>query len=201
VLVIGFGRFGQIASQALLAGGHKLSLIDTDTEMIRVAAQFGAKVYYGDGTRLDILRAAGIETADLVVIAIDKRDEAVKIAEIIRAEFPLVKVMARAFDRGHAIRLVKAGVDYQIREMFESALTLSAEALKALGSTDEAVAELIDGVRERDRQRFAAQLVGGIQAGRDLLLSNAADQARESGAVAVPSEPVMMAEESEKTGT
>jgi glutathione-regulated potassium-efflux system protein KefB len=192
VLVIGFGRFGQITSQALLAKGHKLSLIDTDTEMIRVAAQFGAKVYYGDGTRLDILRAAGIETVDLVVIAVDRRADALRIAELIHAEFPLVKVMARAFDRGAALDLVKAGVDYQIREMFESALVLGGEALRLLGSSDEEVADVLDGVRERDRQRFAAQLVGGLRAGRDLLLSNAEEQARESGAVTGPSEPVML---------
>jgi len=201
VLIIGFGRFGQIAAQALLAKGHKLSLIDTDTEMIRVAAQFGAKVYYGDGTRLDILRAAGIDKLDMVIIAIDKRDDAVRIAELVRAEYPLVKVMSRAFDRGHALKLVKAGVDYQIREVFESALSLSSQALRVLGSNDEEIADLIAGVRERDRQRFAAQLVGGISAGRDLLLSNAEEQARESGAVSGPSTPVMLENEPEKTGS
>jgi glutathione-regulated potassium-efflux system protein KefB len=201
VLIIGFGRFGQIAAQALLAKGHKLSLIDTDTEMIRVAAQFGAKVYYGDGTRLDILRAAGIEKLDMVIVAIDKREDALKIAGLIRAEFPLVKVMARAFDRGHALDLVKAGVDFQIREVFESALVLSGEALKVLGSSDEEIIELLDGVRERDRQRFAAQLVGGLRAGRDLLLTNAEEQAKESGAVSGPSEPIMLDKEPEKAGS
>ena len=98
-----------------------------------------------------------------------------------------------------ALALIKAGVDYQIREMFESALTLSSETLKLLGSTDDEIAELIDGVRERDRQRFAAQLVGGLQAGRGLLLSNAEDQARESGAVTGPSEPVMLDKAPDKT--
>ncbi len=192
VLIIGFGRFGQIASQALLARGHKISTIDTDTDMIRAAGQFGFKVYYGDGTRLDILRAAGIEQVDVVIIAIDKKDDAVRIAEIIHAEYPLIKVMARAFDRGHAIALVQAGVDFQIREVFESALTLSGETLRVLGSTDEEIAELIEGVRDRDGQRFAAQITGGLAAGRDLLLSNATEQARESGAVEGPSEPVML---------
>lgn len=201
VLIIGFGRFGQIAAQALLAKGHKLSLIDTDTEMIRVAAQFGAKVYYGDGTRLDILRAAGIEKLDMVIIAVDKKADATKIAELIHSEYPLVKVMARAFDRGHAIELVKAGVDYQLREVFESALVLSGEALKQLGSSDEEVAELIDGVRDRDRQRFAAQIVGGLRAGRDLLLTNAEEQAKESGAVTGPSEPIMLDEAPEKASS
>ncbi len=194
ILIIGFGRFGQIASQALLAKGHKISTIDTDTDMIRAAGQFGFKVYYGDGTRLDILRAAGIDKVDVVVIAVDKKDEAVKIAELLHAEYPLIKVMARAFDRGHAIALQKAGVDFQIRELFESALALSSETLRLLGSTEEEIADLIDGVRQRDRQRFAAQLVGGLQAGRDLLLSNAEEQARESGAVSAPSEPVMLDE-------
>ena len=193
VLVIGFGRFGQIVSQGLLAKGHKVSTIDTDTDMIRAAAQFGMKVYYGDGTRLDILRAAGIESVDMVVVAVDRKEQATLIAELVRDEFPLVKVMARAYDRGHAIELVKVGVDYQIRELLESALALSSEALRVLGSTEEEVADIIEGVRDRDRQRFAAQIVGGIQAGRDLLLSNAEEQARESGAVERKSEPVMLA--------
>jgi glutathione-regulated potassium-efflux system protein KefB len=192
VLVIGFGRFGQIVSQALLAKGHKIATIDTDTDMIRAAATFGFKVYYGDGTRLDILRAAGIENVDMVVIATDKKEQTTRIAELIRDEYPLVKVMARAFDRGHAIELVKAGVEYQLREMFESALTLAGEALRTLGSTDQEIAEVIDGVRDRDRQRFNAQIVGGLQAGRDLLLSNAEEQARESGAVERKSEPIML---------
>ncbi|MEQ1901290.1 MAG: monovalent cation:proton antiporter-2 (CPA2) family protein [Devosia sp.] len=192
VLVVGFGRFGQIASQALLAKGHKISTIDTDTDMIRAAGQFGFKVYYGDGTRLDILRAAGIEKVDVVIIAVDKKDAATRIAELIHAEFPMVKVMARAFDRGHAMELIKAGVDFQIREMFESALALGGETLRLLGSDEDEVAQLLGAVRSRDAQRFAAQLVGGLQAGRDLLLSNAGQQARESGAVAGPSEPVML---------
>ena len=106
--------------------------------------------------------------------------------------------MARAFDRGHAIALQNAGVDFQIRELFESALALSSETLRLLGSTEEEIADLIDGVRQRDRQRFAAQLVGGLQAGRDLLLSNAEEQARESGAVSAPSEPVMLDEAPEE---
>ena len=192
VLIIGFGRFGQIASQALLAKGHRISIIDTDTDMIRAAGTFGFKVYYGDGRRLDILRAAGIEQVELVIVAIDKRDDATHITELIHAEYPLVKVMARAFDRGHALALIKAGVDYQIREMFESALSLSREALRALGTNDVEIDELIEGVRERDRLRFAAQMAGGLQAGRDLLLSNASQQARESGAVEKPSEPIML---------
>jgi len=198
VLVIGFGRFGQIASQPLIAKGHKVSIIDNDTDMIRAAGQFGMKVYYGDGTRLDILRAAGAENAAMILVCVDRREAATRIVELIKSEFPLAKVHVRAFDRGHAIELVKLGADFQIREVFESALVFGAATLRELGSTEDEIADIIDGVRERDRQRFAAQIVGGIQAGRDLLLSNAEDQARESGTVAGPSEPIMLEEQKDK---
>ena len=183
VLLIGFGRFGQIASQPLIAKGYDISIIDNDTEMIRAAQTFGFKLYYGDGTRLDILHAAGAGTADLILVCVDDKAAAVRIVELVKSEFPLAKVFARAFDRGHAIELIKHGVDYQLREMFESALLFGAETLRELGVDPVETADIIDGVRERDRQRFAAQMVGGIQAGRDLLLANAEDQARESGTV------------------
>lgn len=195
ILVIGFGRFGQIASQPLIAKGHRISIIDNDTDMIRAAGQFGMKVYYGDGTRLDILHAAGAVNADAILVCVDDKEAAVRIVELVKAEYPLAKVFARAFDRGHALQLVKLGVDFQIRELFESALEFGAETLRELGTDVVEVGEIIEGVRERDRQRFAAQMVGGIQAGRDLLLSNAEDQARESGTVAGPSEPIVVPEE------
>ena len=182
VLLIGFGRFGQIASQPLLAMRHSVSIIDNDTDMIRAAAQLGFKVYYGDGTRLDILHAAGAETADVVMICVDNKVATARIAELLHDEFPLAKVMARAFDRGHAIKLINAGVEYQIRELFESSLAFGGAAIRILGASDDEATEVIDGVRQRDRQRFDLQLAGGeTMAGRHLLLSNAEDQARESG--------------------
>lgn len=191
VLVIGFGRFGQIAVQPLLANGHRISIIDNDTDMIRAAGTFGFKIYYGDGTRLDILRAAGVETADAVLVAVDDKAAAVRIAELIKSEFPLVKVFARAFDRMHAIELVKLGVDYHIRELLESALSFGREAVIQLGSTPERADELIAGVRERDQQRFEAQVLGGAQAARELLLKNSEEQAREVGRTGSASQPIV----------
>jgi glutathione-regulated potassium-efflux system protein KefB len=182
ILIIGFGRFGQIVSQPLLAMKHSLSIIDNDVEMIQAAERFNNfKVYYGDGTRLDILYAAGAATADIVLVCVDNKDNAIRIVELVKSEFPLVKVMARAFDRGHALALIKAGVDYQLRELFESALTFGSEVIRELGATDDEIDDVIDGVRRRDNERFEAQILGGIQAGRGLLLSNAVDQAREQG--------------------
>jgi glutathione-regulated potassium-efflux system protein KefB len=90
---------------------------------------------------------------------------------------------------------VKLGVDYQIREVFESALTFGREALLLLGSDPEEADELIAGARDRDRQRFEAQILGGLQAGRDLLLSNAREQAEEAGVGSEPTEPVVPEEE------
>jgi len=193
VLVIGFGRFGQIASQPLLARGHRISIIDTDTEMIRAAGAFGFKVYYGDGTRLDILHAAGAATADAVVIAVNDKAAATRIAELVRGEFPLVKVLARAFDRVHALELIKLGVDFQMRELFESALSLGEQAIIELGASPEEAAEIMESVRLRDRQRLEAQALGDAQSGRDLLLKNSEEQAREAGRSGVPSQPVIPA--------
>nr|WP_233280898.1 monovalent cation:proton antiporter-2 (CPA2) family protein [Devosia oryziradicis] len=186
ILIIGFGRFGQIASQPLLAMRHSVSIIDNDTEMIRAAASIGFKVYYGDGTRLDILRAAGASTADLILVCTDKKEQTTRIAELVRDEFPLVRVMARAFDRAHAIELVKAGVEYQLRELFESALEFGGEAIRSLGADAEEAQEIVEGVRMRDRQRFDLQLAGEDWRNLGtLLISNAQEQARESG-VTVP---------------
>ena len=174
VLVIGFGRFGQIASQPLLLRGVDVSIIDNDIEMIQAAAQFGFKVYYGDGTRLDILHAAGAGRALAVLICVDKGEAAVTIAEHLKAEFPLVKVLARAYDRGIAMQLVQAGVEYQLRETFESALSFGQQTLETLGVDTEEAAEIIEDVRLRDQGRFEAQLTGGLQAGRGFMKGNLA---------------------------
>ena len=175
VLIIGFGRFGQVVSQPLLALGYRLSIIDTDTEAIRAAADYGFKVYYGDGSRLDILHAAGAGTAELVVYAADDQEAGVKLAEIMRAEFPLVPVLARAFDRQHSLRLTHAGVGWQIRETWESALVTAAEALDRLGVSEADIAEALEDYRRSDAERHAMELVGGIDAGRGFLRSNIAE--------------------------
>jgi glutathione-regulated potassium-efflux system protein KefB len=172
VLVIGFGRFGQIASQPLLLRGIDVSIIDNDVEMIKAAADFGFKVYYGDGTRLDILRAAGAGKARAVLICVDKADVSVRIAEQMKAEFPLVQVLARAYDRGNAIALIRAGVDYQMRETFESALLFGESTLRHLGAEEEEAAEVIADVRRRDAERLELQIAGGIKAGRGLMKGN-----------------------------
>ena len=172
VLVIGFGRFGQIASQPLLLRGVDVSIIDNDVEMIQAAASFGFKVYYGDGMRPDILHAAGAGRAQAVLICVDKGETAVRIAEVLKSEFPLAKIMARAFDRGVALDLINIGVDYQVRETFESALSFGQAVLETLGIDEEEAADVIADVRRRDSARLEAQMTGGLQAGRGYFKGN-----------------------------
>jgi len=181
ILIIGFGRFGQIATQPLLAQGHRVAIIDNDTDMIRVAGRFGRKVYYGDGRRLDVLQAAGAGTAEMILVCIDDKAAATHIVELVKSEFPMAKVMSRAYDRGHAIELIKAGADYQLRETLESAIIFGGEAVRLLGGTDEQVADAIERVRDFDARRFELQVLNGSSPGRDLLISNADEQAREQG--------------------
>jgi glutathione-regulated potassium-efflux system protein KefB len=171
-LIIGFGRFGQVASQALLSRGIDASIIDADTDMIRAAARFGFQIYYGDGTRLDVLRAAGAGRAKIIAICIDNRAAIDRIVELAKAEFPLATVLARSYDRGHTLDLIQAGVDYQIRETFESALVFGKAALVALGVADEDATEAIEDIRHRDAERLAMQIDGGIAAGRHLTFKN-----------------------------
>jgi glutathione-regulated potassium-efflux system protein KefB len=172
VLFIGFGRFGQVVSQSLLARGVDVSLIETDVEMIRAAGSFGFKVYYGDGTRLDVLHASGAGRAEIILVCVDKPDVADRVVALCKAEFPHAKLFARAFDRGHSLRLVKAGVDYQIRETFESALAFGGAVMRELGFSDVEIAETIEDVRDRDAARFELQITGGIQAGKSLVRTN-----------------------------
>lgn len=172
VLFIGFGRFAQVASQALLARRIEMSLIETDVEMIRAAANFGFKIHYGDGTRLDVLHASGAASAEAILVCVDKPEAADHIVELCKSEFPHAKLFVRAFDRGHALRLVKAGVDYQIRETFESALKFSGAVLTGLGHDADEVQEALDDVRDRDEQRVELELVGGVEAGRAMLRGN-----------------------------
>lgn len=172
VLIIGFGRFGQVVSQPLLARGIEISVIDADTQLIRDAADFGFKVYYGDGRRMDVLHAAGAHEARAILVCVDKRETSLKIVELIKAEYPLATIFARAFDREHALELVQAGVAYQHRETFDSALTFGSAVLRYLGVDEEEAAEVVAEVRRRDVERFEIQIGGGIYAGRDLLRTN-----------------------------
>lgn len=169
VLVIGFGRFGQIVSQCLLAEDIDVTTIDNDPEMIQDAAGFGFKVYYGDGTRLDVLRAAGAGEARLVAVCIDNRQAASRIVDLVHAEFPGTRLYVRSYDRRHTLQLITKGVDFELRETYESALVFGRSTLEALGLDSERAAATEQFVRARDLDRLAVQQAEGLSAGTDLL--------------------------------
>jgi glutathione-regulated potassium-efflux system protein KefB len=172
VLIIGFGRFAQVVAQPLLARDVDVSIVDVDVEMIQAAGKFGFKVYYGDGARLDVLRASGAESAETILVCVDKPETADRIVELVQSEFPLTKLFVRAYDRGHSIRLIKAGVEFHIRETFESALAFGEHVLKDLGFSEDEARETIEDVRRRDEERLTLQVAGGLQAGRSLWRNN-----------------------------
>jgi monovalent cation:proton antiporter-2 (CPA2) family protein len=173
VLMIGFGRFGQIACQPLLARKCTINIIDDDPEMIRVAETFGFKVWFGDGTRLDILKAAGAETARAVMIATDRKETTTRIAKLVKHEFPNAVILARAWDRAHLLELVKEGVDHYMREVFHSALALGGKALEVLGVDDDEIEDVAESIRRRDAERLALQMTGDIYSGQSLIIGNA----------------------------
>jgi glutathione-regulated potassium-efflux system protein KefB len=171
-LIIGFGRFGQIATQQVRAMGAELSIIDKDPQIIRDAASYGLKVYYGDGTRMDVLHAAGAHSARIIMVCIDEASATTHIVECIKREFPHAKVLARSIDRDHMLSLIKADVDWQIRETFESAIMMGRQATHFLGATPEIVDDLETNFRQRDAERFEIERVEGREAGKSKILGD-----------------------------
>ncbi|MGQ3115761.1 MAG: monovalent cation:proton antiporter-2 (CPA2) family protein [Hydrogenophaga sp.] len=172
VLVIGFGRFGQIASQGVIARGASITIIDNNVQMIRDAEAYGFKVYYGDGCRADVLHAAGAHAAQAILVCLDNKEAATRIAELAKTEFPHAELLVRAFDREHVLELRKADVGYLVRETFESAMAMGRQAVLTLGAAEEEADEVMEHLRRRDAERMDLEAAGGLFAGRQLVLGN-----------------------------
>jgi glutathione-regulated potassium-efflux system protein KefB len=172
VIVVGIGRIGQVVSQMLMARGITPVMIDSDAEQIAVSRQFGNRVYFGDGRRLDILRAAGAENAQLLVLAVDGETVDAGALASIREAFPNLQVIVRAFDRRHAMALMKAEADVIVRETYESAIVIGKEALRRLNVAEDALTTIEDEYRRRDAERLAMQSASNdIFAGRNLIFN------------------------------
>ncbi|MBD3668482.1 MAG: cation:proton antiporter [Kangiella sp.] len=133
VIVAGYGRFGQVVSRLLRSQGFNTTLLEYDVMQIELVKKFGTKAFYGDVTNVEILKAAGAETAKLMIIAVDNQDKCLKVTRLCKEHFPQLKVLARAKGRREAHELRKAGADFVVRETLGSALLLGQEALSALG--------------------------------------------------------------------
>ncbi|MBN9031159.1 MAG: potassium transporter TrkA [Rhizobiales bacterium 63-7] len=171
VLMIGFSRFGQIASQILLAGGRDVTVIDFSADRVRQASSFGFRIYFGDGTRKDVLLAAGIEKAKLIAVCTHKPEITDRIVALIRSDFPQAQLFVRSYDRVHTLSLRAQGVDYELRETLESGLLFGRRTLEALGLGEEQATAIGDDIRRRDEERLVLQATDGLQAGRHMLFS------------------------------
>ncbi|WP_419319147.1 monovalent cation:proton antiporter-2 (CPA2) family protein [Caulobacter sp. ErkDOM-E] len=154
IIIAGFGRFGQITGRLLTANGFRSTVLDSDIEQIDLLRRFGRRVHYGDATRMDLLRAAGIERARMLIVALDDREKTVELVETARKAFPDLVILARAWDRRHAYDLLANGADAVERETFESALALGQTALQKLGFRAHRAHRAASFFRHHDRRTF-----------------------------------------------
>ena len=155
VIIAGFGRFGQIVGRILRARGVGFTALDASAEHVDFVRQYGNKVFYGDASRLDLLRAAQADKARLFVLAIDDVDASLRTVETVRRHFPDLKVCARARNRKHAYQLMDQGITLIQRETFLSALELARDVLQALGSSKAEATRAVTTFRTHDEQRLA----------------------------------------------
>ncbi|MEM8590122.1 MAG: monovalent cation:proton antiporter-2 (CPA2) family protein [Pseudomonadota bacterium] len=169
VILVGYGRFGQILARVLTAERIGFTAIDKDANRIETARQFGYRIYYGDVARADVLRAAGADKADLIALCIDDPEARFAAIAQIREEFPQAALFARSYDRVDSLRMMDTDVTYHIRETIESAIRFSDEALAALGVDEEDRERALAEFRERDEERLNLQHIRqDLMAGADL---------------------------------
>jgi monovalent cation:proton antiporter-2 (CPA2) family protein len=154
VIIAGFGRFGQIVARILRARQIPFTALDASVEQVDFVRRFGAQIYYGDAGRLDILRAAGADKARAFVLAIDKVDSSLRVAEMVRTHFPDLPIYARARDRTHVHKLMDLGVTIIERETFLAALELTKDLFRGLGLKEAEVKRLVETFKRLDERRL-----------------------------------------------
>lgn len=157
VIIVGFGRFGQIIARILAIKRIRFTALESNVEQVDFVRRFGNKVYFGDATRLDVLRAAGLDKAEVLILSIVNQEVSVKVAAAAKKHFPRVKVFARARNREHAYRLMDIGVDYVIRETFLSAVELARHVLRDVGTEAEEADKITAAFTEYDQQLLQQQ--------------------------------------------
>jgi CPA2 family monovalent cation:H+ antiporter-2 len=169
-IIIGYGRFGQTVGQMLMGHGFAVTIIDKKPAQIEVSSQFDIKVYYGDGTRIDLLRRAGAEEARLIAFCIDDPHFDAKPLQPIIEAFPQAAVVVRAYDRRQLLALNDVEIAGIVREVHESAICMGIQAMQALGVPDGEIAEVERRYRENDDQRLALQIEhGNLMVAKDLM--------------------------------
>jgi voltage-gated potassium channel Kch len=157
VIIAGFGRFGQIVGRILRAKKIVFTALEASQTQVDFLRRFGNQVFYGDASRLELLRAARADNAEILVLAIDDVEASVRTAELVRKHFPHLKIFARARNRQHAFRLMDLGVRYTIRETLVSSLEMSVQVLEALGLSKSRAVETVHQFRVHDEATMAKQ--------------------------------------------
>jgi glutathione-regulated potassium-efflux system protein KefB len=166
-IVVGFGRFGQTVAQMLNGYGASVTLIDIKPEQIERSSQFGAKVYYGDGRRIDLLRTAGAAEAQIIAFCTDNGDIGPKELEPILETFPQAAVFLRTFDRRQTLAVRELDLAGTVRELFESAVKMGIDALQTLGANEDEIVRVERNYRDLDAARLEAQgAAGDLSAGQ-----------------------------------
>jgi len=169
-IVVGYGRFGQTVAQMMQAKGIGVTIIDKSPSQIEFVGEFGAKVYYGDGLRLDLLRTAGADTAKVIAFCNDNEGGEMTRAAVqaVLETFPQAAVMVRAYDRLHMMALDGLDIAFAERELFESAVAMGRAALKAHGIEKHEIDRVERAYRVRDCERLELQSsTGDIHAGQE----------------------------------
>ncbi|MFQ5547923.1 MAG: monovalent cation:proton antiporter-2 (CPA2) family protein [Woeseia sp.] len=177
VIIAGFGRVGQIVARLLRMRGQPFTALEVDSAQVDIIRRYGNKVYFGDASRLDVLRAAGAGRARLFVLAIDDMQASTRIAETITRHFPHLTVVARARNRRHAHKLMDLGITHVFRDTLMSSLAMSRRVLEALGFEREEVERTVETFRERDERLLIEQ--HAIHHDEERLIQSAKDTARE----------------------
>jgi voltage-gated potassium channel Kch len=157
VIIAGFGRFGQIVGRILLAKKIAFTALEANQTQVDFLRRFGNQVFYGDASRLELLRASHAENAEVFVLAIDDVEASIRTAELIRKHFPHLKIFARARNRQHAFRLMDLEVRYTIRETLVSSLEMSVQVLESLGLSKSKAVETVHQFRIHDEATMAIQ--------------------------------------------
>ncbi|MEM7721309.1 MAG: monovalent cation:proton antiporter-2 (CPA2) family protein [Pseudomonadota bacterium] len=156
IIIAGIGRFGQVVNRMVQASGFKTVVLDSDLSMIQLMRRFGFEAYFGDPTRPELLTAAGLETAKVLVVAVDDRDAALRLVRYARRVRPDLSITARAIDRLQVYELFNAGADHIVREMFDSSLRAARYVLEDMGLSDYEAHELEIAFYRHDRQNLRA---------------------------------------------
>ncbi len=171
-IVVGYGRFGQTVTQMLMAKGIPVTIVDRKPAQIELSEAFGTKVYYGDGTRIDLLRTAGADTAEAILFCNDGDALTRSALEAVLEAFPQAAVMVRVYDRRQLMELDGVDVSLLQRELFESAVVMGREALLKLGVVRTEVERVEGEYRERDTERLQQQSkTGDLHAAKERMFS------------------------------